>query len=61
MLSLIGGKFNPNNIELYREMMDCQFLKIQAAHSLKKSGKDFSKKTFQKKRLRTRFRHNYKI
>ena len=56
MLSLIGGKFNPNNIELYREMMDCQFLKIQAAHSLKKS-----KRLFKKKRLRTRFRHNYKI
>ena len=36
MLSLIGNKYNPNNIGLYREMKDWQFLKIQAALNLKK-------------------------
>ena len=35
MLSLIGNKYNPNNIGLYRDD-DWQFLKIQAAHNLKK-------------------------
>ena len=36
MLSLIGSKYNPNKTN-YLEIMNWQFLKIQAAHNLKKS------------------------
>ena len=36
MSNLIGNKYNPNNIGLYTQMMDWQFLKIQAARNLKK-------------------------
>ena len=41
MLSLIGNKYNPNNIGLYRDDGLAVFLKIQAAPNLKKSKRLF--------------------
>ena len=40
LLSLIGSKYNPNNIGLYR-YDGWQFLKKQTAHNLKKSKRLF--------------------
>ena len=47
ILSLIGNKYNPNNLD-YTEMTDWQFLKVQAVRNLKKLKRLF------KKRLRTK-------